>query len=316
MRTRYNSTDRAVVTTLAYADIFDFPLTVGEIVRYCIGKNVTEKSVRKSLSYLLGVRADEHTFVTLAKRNHTVGIRRIRARESFLKWRVVSDVARWLRYVPTITLVGATGALAMGNAGHGDDIDLFIVVRRHTLWITRALTVFLVEVLGNRRHPEQKDVSNSICLNMFVSEDGLSLTSAEHNLYTAHEVMQMVPVWERETTYKRFLEANRWVRPYVPNWWKEKHTALSARQKTGDTDTVTVPEVFLTVLLFPFRLIEPVAKQIQLSYMQKRRTSEVIGDSAVRFHPRDTKGFVYEELSKRMSALNIPLDNVFVMSIK
>jgi hypothetical protein len=300
--------------TIAYADIFEFPLTVQEIVRYCIGKNVTLKSVKKSLSYLLGLHADEKTFISLSKRDTILATRRQRSRESSIKWRVVSGIARWLTYIPSIMLIGVTGALAMGNAGHDDDIDLFIVTREKTLWVTRILTVLLVETLGNRRHPNQKEVTNSICLNMFVSEDGLAIARDERDIYTAHEAMQMIPVWETNDIYEQFIGENTWIRPYLPNWWKEKHTQL--RMHKGESTAVSSRNLCLSVTLWIFRLFEPLAKRIQLSYMQKRRTNEVVGDNVARFHPRDTRAYVREQLSTRLKTLKIPLDNVFHMSIK
>jgi hypothetical protein len=271
-----------------------------------------------ALLHLTGQRAGSQNFFTLPDRKNIVDTRRFRGRESRNKWMVVSRIARWLAYIPSIQLVGVTGALAMGNAGRTDDIDLFIVTHRKTLWITRILTVLLIEILGNRRHPGQKEVANSICLNMFITIDGLALPRNERDLYTAHEVMQMVPVWDREDWYKQFLGANRWIISYLPNWWKEKKKKhfIFTRNNTKSFPQILSPKIILPIVLYVFRLFEPIAKRIQLMYMQKRRTREIIGDSVVRFHPRDTRAFVYDELSKRMSTLNIPLDNVFVLSIK
>lgn len=315
MTQRFNTTDQAVFKTLAYADIFDFPLTASEVVRYCIGKRIPSKPLHNALSRLTDTHVGDAMFFTLENRSHIVETRRKRGVESRTKWMIVSRVARWLAYIPSIRLVGVTGALSMGNAGRDDDIDLFIITSRKTMWVTRMLTVLFVEILGNRRRPEQKEVANSICLNMFEDEDGLAVSHSERDLYTAHETLQMVPVFEKDNLYRRFLEANRWVRLYLPNWWKEK--LVNTRMKKEQTEEIVLsPGIFLPVILFCFRVCEPLAKRIQVAYMQKRRTSEVVGDSVVRFHPRDTRGYVHEELSKRLEVANIPLDNVFTLSIK
>jgi hypothetical protein len=311
-----NSTDRAVLTTLSYADIFDFPLTPREILRYCVAKQTTEKSVRKSLSYLFGAHTGDQSFISLAGRKSTISKRRERGMASLQKWQEVSKIARWLRYIPSIKLVGVTGALAMNNAGCSDDIDLFIVAKQHTLWMTRMLTVFCVELFANRRHPDQKEVANSMCLNMFVTEDGLAIPKDERDLYTAHEALQMVPIWEGHDMYRRFLEANRWIQNYLPNWWKEKIRTKTKKEAQSMGNSVLSLGFLTPIVVLIYRVCEPIAKRIQIAYMEKRRTREVIGDSVVRFHPRDTRAFVYDELSKRLKALNIPLDNVFVLSIK
>jgi hypothetical protein len=311
-----NSTDRAVLCTLSYADIFDFPLTPREILRYCIAKQTTEKSVRKSLSYLFGAHTGSQSFISLAERKSTISTRRERGMASFRKWQEVSKMVRWLRYIPSIELVGVTGALAMNNAGRTDDIDLFIVTKQHTLWITRMLTVLCVEIFGNRRHPNQKEVANSMCLNMFVAEDGLTIPDDERDLYTAHEALQMVPLWENHGIYRRFLEANRWIQHYLPNWWKEKIRSKATKEEKNIENSVLSLGFLTSIVIFIYRLCEPIAKRIQIAYMENRRTREVIGDNVVRFHPRDTRAFVYTELTKRLKTLNIPLDNVFVLSIK
>lgn len=315
MTQRFNTTDQAVYKTLAYADIFDFPLTASEVMRYCVGKRIPLKPLHNALSRLTGKHIDNTVFLSLENRSHIIETRRKRGVESLPKWLIVSKIARWLAYIPSIRFIGVTGALSMGNAGRDDDIDLFIITSRKTMWITRLLTVSCVEILGNRRRPEQKEVANSICLNMFADEDGLIVPRPDRDLYTAHEALQMVPVFEKDNLYKRFLEANRWVSEYLPNWWKEK-VMLFRSQNEHTQEIVLSPGIFLPVILFLFRVCEPLAKRIQVEYMQKRRTSEVIGEHVIRFHPRDTRGYVREELSKRLEAANIPLDNVFTLSIK
>jgi hypothetical protein len=315
---RFKPAARAVLVTLAYADIFDFPLTASEITRYCVEKRISKKTVLRTLSRLASAPVDDRTFCVLNKRTHLIPLRRMRGKESPEKWIRVSRIARWLSYIPTISLIGVTGALAMGNAGKGDDIDLFIIAEAKTVWITRFLTVCVVEMFGKRRRPGDVEVANSICLNMFVAKDGVVIPRNERDLYVAHEIMQMIPVFVRGSVYAEFLRKNRWVRKYLPNWWEEKKAELARnaiqRQRNGRFFDDGNP--FLWIVIRFLRFFDPFCKWFQLSYMEKRRTTEVLGDTVLRFHPRDTRSIVSEELSKRLFALNIPLDNVFVMSIK
>ncbi len=107
----------------------------------------------------------------------------------------------------------------MDNVDRKDDIDLFIITKRNRLWTTRLFATIVVDLLGIRRKPGETDVRNKICLNMFMSEDALSIPKQEQDLFAAHEVLQMKPLWEREGIYKKFLMKNKWVSKFLPNAW-------------------------------------------------------------------------------------------------
>src|SRR5207245_7134752 len=69
-----------------------------------------------------------------------------------------------------------------------------------------ALIVGMVRVAGLR--------GTELCPNYLLSENALVLT--ERNLFTAHEVTQMVPI-AGTATYQRMRELNRWTDSYLPN---------------------------------------------------------------------------------------------------
>ena len=115
-------------------------------------------------------------------------------------------------------MVGVTGAQAMNNSDQDDDIDLLIVASRNRLWLTRLFSVLLVEVVAKRRRPGDRKVKDKICLNMFLDEDHLGIPKSERNLYSAHEVAQLKPLWNRGGTYLRFINANHWTGKFLPNW--------------------------------------------------------------------------------------------------
>jgi hypothetical protein len=274
------------IATVAYADIFDYPLTHEELSRWMIFGGVFPKQ-KKQYYFLPG-------------RDNLVSVRRERQQWQQEKWKIARESAALLSKIPTTQLVGVTGGLSMNNARCEDDIDLFIVVARGTLWITRLLaTIYLWRV---RRTRNDTDVANKVCLNMFVTDDHLEID--EHDLFAAHEVLQMEPIFTHADTYKKFLQANTWVRSFLPNAWRYKNKIRNAQFAMNNN-------VITYIVHCALRLFELSSKALQLWYMRRHRTREIITDTTLRFHPKDARVWVKRKLRTRLARYNIPLDKIF-----
>lgn len=279
----------AVRIAISYGEIFDYPLTEEEL---CVW-----------LPYIRHPLMKLHEGV-LRKQKRLIAIRKIREAYCIEKWIRAREVVALLKFIPTITLVGVTGGLARSNAKANDDIDFFIITSSRTLWITRALSTILLDFVHLRRRPDDTNVRNLVCLNMFMSEDGLSVPKHERDLFSAHEVLLMTPLLDRNVTYKKFLSANRWVKTFLPNAWRSKSQASNSNVQQG-------LHSMLVIVIWISRFFEVPARVIQLSYMQRRRTSEMISDTVIRFHPRDARGWIKKKLGERLKRFNIPLDKIF-----
>lgn len=281
--------------TVAYADIFDYPLTREELRLWCIKKNLPPQALAirgAGIEYRDG-------FYFLQGRGSIISQRKRRQAASLSKWRIARLVGVWLRLIPTIQLVGVTGGLAMDNVSKEDDIDLFIITSSGALWTSRMLAAFIVSALGRRRKPEESTNADKICLNMFMEEEELRIVEREQDLFAAHEVLQMVPLWERGDIYKKFLDKNRWVETFLPKMWAQKVKSAKSKVRSYSKRNGIC------------NLLEPFARFIQLWYMRRRRTTEVISRGVLRFHPRDARVWVKEALQKRLDRLDVPLDKIF-----
>jgi len=208
---------KAILKTLSYADVFDYPLTLPELHQFLIGTKASINDLAKALTEIKEVTQDGQFFF-LKKRPKIVQIRQKRFRWSQNKLKIAKQVAKYLKLTPFVKMVAVTGNLAMSNAEQKDDIDLLIVTSQNRLWLTRLLAVFLVELVANRRRPHDQEVEDKICLNMFLAENYLQVPKKEQNLFSAHEVFQAKLLWERKRTYQKFLKANQWAQKYLPNW--------------------------------------------------------------------------------------------------
>lgn len=216
-----NNILKAILRTLTYADIFDYPLKDKEIWEYLIvDKKVNLQSLTEDLARAVDQKLilQDGEFYFLPGRKMIVALRKRRKMASRNKMKIAHRVAGWLKFIPTIKMVAITGALAMDNSEKDDDIDLLIVATKKRLWLTRLLTTFLVELMAERRRPNDKEFKDKICLNMFLDEENLPVPQIERNLFSAHEACQLKPIWNRGDTYKRFVRANKWTTRYLANW--------------------------------------------------------------------------------------------------
>jgi hypothetical protein len=270
----------SILRTLAYADIFDYPLTLEEINYWLIGT----KAKYTSGVYLSALPMVENSsgFYFLTGRGKIVTIRQHRARWSQAKLKLAAKVGDWLKIIPTIQLVAVTGALAMSNSAITDDIDLMIVTAPGTLWLTRPLVVLFVSLIAKRRTPA-KNYSNAICLNLWLDATALAVAKSQRNLYTAHEVAQVKPLWDRHHTYAHFLSANSWISNYLPN--------------------IPIPKTkkLITYHLSLITILNRLAFRLQLWYMRPRLTRERVSVHAAFFHPRDTGRLIMRQYRHRDS---------------
>lgn len=218
-----NELQKAVLKTLAYADVFAYPLTLKEIQLFLITsseKTYSLEEIEKEINKpeLNSLIASQKSYFFLKNREETVSLRQRKSFYSSQKLDLAKKTANWLKLIPFIKMVGVTGNLAMENADKDDDIDLLIITGAKRLWLTRLLTIFLTELVTKRRRPQDKDVKDKICLNMFLDEEHLVLPKNEQSLFTAHEVCQLKVLWQKDNIYQKFLKENQWCNNFLPNW--------------------------------------------------------------------------------------------------
>lgn len=198
----------AIVAAVAYADIFDFPLTVAEVHRYLSGVTLSTADVRCVLSDRLAARhlACRDGFYMLPGREHLVDIRRQRAENARRLWPLAQRYGQGIAALPFVRMLAVTGSLAVNNPDPQADVDYFIVTANDRLWLCRALVVGIV------RWAARQGVI--LCPNYLIAERALG--AFERNIYTARELVQMVPLagW---TVYERLRQVNAWTLSYLPN---------------------------------------------------------------------------------------------------
>lgn len=212
-----NASQKAILKTLSYADVFSYPLTSKEIHLFLIGQKINLTDLTKELKDLKNF-SQNRGFFYLKNQEKIFYLRQKRKKYSREKLKIAQKITGWLKLIPWIKMVGITGNLAMNNADVNDDIDLLILTSKNRLWLSRLAAILITELLGVRRRPGQKLVANKICLNMFLDEAHLKIPSKEQNLITAHEICQLKPLFSRNNFYQKFIQQNQWSAKFLPNW--------------------------------------------------------------------------------------------------
>lgn len=291
----------AILQTLSYADVFSCPLSSEEIYTNLITQKSYPRALilitlneleRRGLVSRVGVKKRYYSLNTTPSIN-----RESRRLISIKKIRLVKSTLAQLFKLPSIELIAISGSLARRTATARDDIDLFIITKPQTLWLTRLLLTLYLDALGLRRHPGERNVANKLCLNMIIDRQHLALPYEERDLFAAYEVAQMRPLFSRGNAYRQFLWENRWVREFLGNW----------RIKGSGLEIRNYKKPLSSTLFAPWEIL---AQLGQLWYMQKRRTHEVIQSGYLRFHPNDARRWILRRYRWRIAGLRRKLPQI------
>jgi predicted nucleotidyltransferase len=199
----------AILSTLAYFDLFQYPLTEREVY-FFLPRHMPPASFEHALGELLeeGLVFTWDGFFTL---RNDPGLIRRRKTGNALAARMLKTAERitvLLSHFPYVRGVGVSGSLSKQYADESSDIDLFIITSTGRLWIARTLLHLLKKCTFLIRRQDW------FCMNYFVDEAALEIP--EKNLYTAIEIVTLLPMCGSDA-FAAFRKANAWSDRHLPN---------------------------------------------------------------------------------------------------
>ena len=245
---------KAVLRTLAYADLFDYPLTADEIHRGLIDARATLSQVIAAIDELQAraIVCHNEGCYFLSGRDHLVPLRRQRSRISRAMMAAEQWLLRLIQQFPFVRCVAISGALAFENCREGDDIDLFIIVERRRLWTVYFALVLLLKLVRRRR---------LICLNCLVDAEHLAIRQRE--FFVAHQIASLQLLCGLKH-FRLFQQANQWSLEYLPQC-KPKQP-----QGFGRDDAAPLRRVLEALLkLRPFDLFENLVFRLYGNRLQR-----------------------------------------------
>jgi predicted nucleotidyltransferase len=222
--TQINQLGISVLRTLAYYDIFSYPLTADEIY-YNLGDNHTsikevenildklsaaELVYRKGIFYQLN---NNDEFITRREKGNKLAEKRLKTAR-----RVSGFISRF----PFIRGIMLSGSISKGFMEEDSDIDYFIITHPNRVWFTRLLLMLFKKLfLFNSK--------KNFCINYFIDYDNLEIH--EKNVFTATEVVTLLPIFGKEC-YEKFYVHNTWIKSFYPNFPK-RDTSEILNRKNG-----------------------------------------------------------------------------------
>lgn len=268
------------ISSLYYHNLFDYPLNFQELVRWKLSKNISNKKQSQNVIYRDG-------YFFLEGKDGIIYKRLLRERISKKKVKIAIKASKVLSLIPWVLMVAVTGSLAMNNASDESDIDLMIITKNKRLWTTRLLSYLILKIFKIKtRRSKDLNQKDKLCLNIWLDESDLKWKKNK-NIYTAHEIAQIKPIFNKLNTYEKFLYENRWILKYWPN---------SVRITKVDKRTEE-KKYKLQPLDFLVAFIEKIVYKLQYQYMKPKITSEVISPTKALFHPYDWGKFVLSHFS-------------------
>jgi hypothetical protein len=285
----FTSAEKAILTTILYSDIFSFPFTREELWKFLLSKRkITRTEFDAGLESLKEIISKDGYFC-LKDRESIISRRQKNITESAKKMKQARNVTQKLAVIPSILFIGVSGGLAVGNAEEKDDIDLVIIAKKNTLFVTRFFVLSILQGLGMRRTRSQKKAANTICVNLLFDETAIAWFGERKDVYIAREIVQIVPLFQREDMYRKLLYANSWIQQFLPN--TSKKMSFLSEQKS---ENVLISKIFFNPLA------ETVFRILQIQWMRRHQTNEVITEHLLAFHPNDYRISTLKQLRLKM----------------
>jgi len=211
----------AILKTLIYFDIFDYPLSEKEIKNF-LGCDISNEIFTSALFQLsfdkMIFRLGE--FYSLQNNRHRTEERlqgNLRAQPLLAE---AAKIGAFLYKFPYVRAVAVSGSLSKNYADKKADIDYFIITKANRLWVARTiLHLFkkLTFLVGKE---------NFFCMNYFVDEEDLIIP--EKNIYTAVEIVTLLPL-AGTFTLNKFFEKNNWTKKWLPCYEYKRNLKTAER---------------------------------------------------------------------------------------
>lgn len=285
--------------TLAFFDIFDYPLTSLEIWRYLYAPGEQKISLNQIIEALGNPELKAKIgffrgFYFLAGKQDSVELRRERNAIAEKKLIRLRPYAKYLNRLGAVSGVAVANTLAIKHSRPESDIDLFIIARPHAVWSARFWAILPLYFFGGR--PRPGSMRDKFCLSFLVDENHLDILpwKMEQDIYYIYWLATLMPVSGPEV-FANFFEKNKWINKYLPNFFPPEMSARGERRPASRLPCFG-GRILKAIQLFvmPAALKEAAARH---------HTDVIISDTVLKFHLNDRRSEYEKCYQKRVAKI-------------
>lgn len=306
-----NPLEQSILKTLHYFDIVDYPLTKEELFAFLW--QPPAMGYADFLEHLNSSKGIETKsgFYFLPGREDIVAKRQRRLVISEEKLRIARRAVKKLRSVPYLRAIFVCNSVGSEVASGDSDIDFFIVTEPKRIWMVRFFANFILRILGLRTYG--KKIKDKICLSFFLDTNNFDMSGlrvVEDDIHFAYWTLQMVPIYDPEDCYSKFLNANRWIKKFIPNASDGFKTTSRLEIKNGKLGLLWKRAWEKMWSGAYGDIIESQAKGFQwakigLSIKQKSKDGDkgvVLSDGVLKFHEKDARVYYRDTWKQKISS--------------
>lgn len=295
--------ERAILKTLIFFDIFEYPLTDTEVWKFLFseerGRSYTVFMIRDCLAsspFLKARISCGEGLIHLLRRDQLRMRRRERSIYSYRKYIRTKRFVSLLARIPFVRMVCVCNTLGLNVARDESDIDLFIVASAGHVWTARFLCAGLAHVLNLR--PRKGHERDTFCLSFFISDSALDLSSLQldgwnPDVYLASWIVWCVPLYD-DGVYDRFFQENAWIVNVLPN--ALPYEPIPQRRITLSPIMQSIKHTSEVFILCFGRAVERAVRSLQLRILPaairehiNTGTGVIVSDRVLKFHISDKR---------------------------
>lgn len=302
--------EQTILRTIAYFDMFRYPLTAWEIWKWSFGGAVEpysysvvedaletseclhEKLDRSSGFFFLKGHAD---FVRTRQERYCISLRKFKRAQRY---------ATVLARLPFVRAIAVCNSLGLSNAREESDIDFFIITKPGHIWTTRLFTAGWAQL--RKLRPLKDDRADKTCLSFFVTTDVGDLTPVRNteDPYFTVWLATLAPLYDPRRLFAGLWQRNAWVREALPH--AEPRAIASQREVRS-----SLLQAFIEIVTRSHR-VEKWAEQWQqrrlpphLRTLANHDTRVVLNAHMLKFHDNDRRDEYAQRFHQQCASLGI-----------